>query len=85
MAVPAGTAPDDKEPSAEDLAAIERESGLISAEMALLDAEIRIMCADGDPSAVDWQRLRRAVRDVLREHAQLYADEPASGEHDAAA
>ena len=82
MATHAGTAPEDDEPSAEDLAAIERESGLISAELALLDAEIRILAAEGDPSAVDWQRLRRAVRDVLREAAELYTDEPSATEAD---
>lgn len=82
MANHAGTAPEDDEPSAEDLAAIERESGLISAELALLDAEIRILCADGDPSAIDWQRLRRAMRDVLRKAAELYTDEPSSPEAD---
>lgn len=75
--------PDDDEPSAEDLAEIERESGLISAELTLLDAEIRILCAEGDPSAVDWQRLRRAVRNVLRETAELYADEPPFPEEEA--
>jgi hypothetical protein len=67
--------PDD-EPSAEELAEIERESGLIAAEMALLDAEIRILYAEDDPSAVDWLRLRRALRDVLNENAELYADDP---------
>jgi hypothetical protein len=72
---PIGT-PDDDEPSTEDLAAIERESGLIAAELALLDAEIRILSAEGDPSDVDWQRLRRAMHDVLSETAELYADEP---------
>jgi hypothetical protein len=68
-------APDGDEPSPEDLAEIERESGLISAEMALLDAEIRILAAEGDPSSLDWQRLRRAVRDVVRESAELYRDD----------
>jgi Family of unknown function (DUF6284) len=82
MATHAGTAPEDDEPSAEDLAAIERESGLISAEPALLDAEIRILSAEGDPSAVDWQRLRRAVREVLRESAELYADDRPSPDTD---
>jgi hypothetical protein len=75
MAASTATAPDGDEPSAEDLAAIERESGLISAEMALLDAEIRILSAEGDPSSLDWQRLRRAMRDVVRETAELYADD----------
>jgi hypothetical protein len=79
MAASTPTAPDDDEPSAEDLAAIDRESGLISAELALLDAEIRILSAEGDPSPLDWQRLRRAMRGVVRESAELYADESHDG------
>ena len=67
MAVPDGIEPEDYEPSAEDLDAIERESGLIAAELALLDAEIRILHAKGDRSEVDWQRLRNAMCDVLSE------------------
>ncbi len=86
MATSTATASDDDEPSAEDLAAIERESSLISAELALLDAEIRILSVEGDPSALDWQRLRRAMRDVVRETAELYADElqdtPSSADED---
>lgn len=62
------------EPSADDLAEIERESGLIAAEMALLDAEIRILSAEDEPSEIDWQRLRRAMRDVLRESAKFHAE-----------
>lgn len=65
---------DDEEPSAEELAAIERESGLIEAELTLVDAEIRILSAD-DPSALDWQRLRRAVRNVIGETTRLHASE----------
>jgi hypothetical protein len=76
----ADNAPYDDEPSAEDLAAIERESGLIAAEMALLDAEIRLLDAEGEPSDVDWHRLRRAVRDVLRETAEFYLDHPTDAE-----
>src|SRR5262245_32452148 len=75
MSNPANTAPNDDEPTAEDLAAIERESGLIAAEMALLDAEIRILAADGEASEVDWHRLRRALRDVVRENAELLGEE----------
>jgi hypothetical protein len=62
--------PDD-EPSADELAAIERESGLIAAEMALLDAEIRLLDAGDQASEIDWQRLRRATRDVARVAAEL--------------
>jgi hypothetical protein len=63
-------APND-EPLADELAAIERESGLIAAEMALLDAEIRLLDAGDQASEIDWQRLRRATRDVAREAAEL--------------
>jgi len=65
----------DDEPTAEELAAIERESGLIAAEMALLDAEIRLLAAEDEASEVDWQRLRRALRDVVRENAELLRDQ----------
>ena len=65
----------DEEPSAEDLTAIERESGLIAAEMALLDAEIRLLDV-GDPAPeIDWQRLRHAARDVAREALELLGEE----------
>jgi hypothetical protein len=86
--------PDGDEPSAEELNEIERESGLIAAEMVLLDAEIRIMTAEHRPTPVDWQRLRRAMRQVLRELAALHTrqrrqrdrnqDRPQSPEGDAA-
>ena len=75
MASTTANEPDD-EPSAEELAAIERESGLLAAELALVDAEIAMFSAEGDPSQLDWHRLRRAVRDVVRETAELYRDEP---------
>lgn len=68
---------DDDEPTADDLAAIERESGLISAELALLDAEIRILTAEGDSSSLDWLRLLRSMREVLRETTALNSQEPA--------
>jgi hypothetical protein len=61
----------DEEPTAEALAAIEREWSLIQAEIELIDAEIRVLTATGGPSEADWQRLRRAVRRVLREAAEL--------------
>ena len=60
-----------EEPTAQDLAAIEREWPLIEAEMALVDAEIRILTADGGPTALDWRRLRRAQARVAREAAAL--------------
>jgi hypothetical protein len=54
-------------PTVDELAAIEREWPLIEAEMALVDAEIRVLTATGGPSPVDWRRLRRAEHRVLRE------------------
>ncbi len=56
---------DDQEPTADDLAAIEAEWPLIDAELAELDASIRVLMADGGPSPLDWRRLRRAERRVL--------------------
>lgn len=88
MEDPKNTPPYDDEPSADELAAIERESGLLAAEMALLDAEIRLLAAEDEASEVDWQRLRRAVRDVVRENAELLRDQlnddPESNESEAA-
>ena len=70
------------EPSDEELTAIERESGLLAAELALLDAELAILTGDGDLSDVDLQRLRRAMRDVLAESAALYRDDEPDDEFD---
>ncbi len=84
---PRSTPSHDDEPTVEELAAIERESGLIAAEMALLDAEIRMLAAEDEASEVDWQRLRRALRDVVRENAELLRDQldgPDSSEGEAA-
>ena len=55
-------------PSAADLAAIEREEPLISAEIDMLTAEIGILYAAerGGPTPLDWRRLRRANRRVIR-------------------
>jgi hypothetical protein len=57
----------DPEPDGADLAAIEAEWPLIESEVALVDAEIRVLTATGGPSALDWRRLRRAEQRVLRE------------------
>lgn len=65
-------------PSVDELAAIEREMPLIEAEVLLLDAQIAILCADPAPSEVDWQRVRRAQRRVLREARALLAVRVAS-------
>ena len=55
----------DEEPSAAELADIEREWPLIDAELAVLDVQIRALSAAGGPSPLDWRRLRRAERRVL--------------------
>lgn len=61
------------EPSTTDLAAIEQEAPLIEAEVMLLDAQITLLFNDAAPSEMDWQRLRRAQRRVLREARALLA------------
>jgi hypothetical protein len=53
------------EPSAADLEAIEREWPLIEAERDLLDAEIALINAGREASALDHRRVRRAERRVL--------------------
>lgn len=63
-------------PTPADLAAIERESPLIEAEVLLLDAQIAILTTDGPPSDLDWQRIRRAQRRVLREARALLSANP---------
>ncbi|WP_432982144.1 DUF6284 family protein [Dactylosporangium sp. CA-233914] len=67
---------DRDDPSPADLAAIEAEMPLIEAEMKLLDAEIRILLADPEPTALDWQRMRRAERLVMRELVKLHTLRP---------
>jgi hypothetical protein len=62
----------DDGPSVEDLAAIEVEWPLIEAEVAVTDAEIRILTAV-TPTEWDWRRLRHARRRVLRVAAVLAA------------
>jgi Family of unknown function (DUF6284) len=57
----------DREPTPEELAAIDLEWPLIEAEMAVVDAEIRMLTAVCGPSPLDWRRLRRAEARVLRE------------------
>ncbi|GAA1026744.1 hypothetical protein GCM10009557_05530 [Virgisporangium ochraceum] len=69
-----------EEPTAEALAAIEREWSLIQAEIELIDAEIRLLTATGGPSEADWRRLRRAIRRVLREAAALATREAGNAE-----
>jgi Family of unknown function (DUF6284) len=64
------------EPTIGDLASIEREWPLIEAEIALLDAEIAILAGSGSPTELDWQRIRRARRRVLREATALRSTGP---------
>ncbi|MGN9890583.1 DUF6284 family protein [Micromonospora sp. L31] len=63
----------DYEPSAADLSEIEQELPLIEAEVLLLDAQIVVLTSDAGPTELDWQRLRRAQRRVLREACALLA------------
>ncbi|MFJ9525068.1 DUF6284 family protein [Streptomyces cyaneofuscatus] len=62
-------APFDGEPSDAELNAIEVESPLILAEVALLDAQI--MTIDRAPSELDARRIRRARRRVLAARRDL--------------
>lgn len=66
-------APVTTEPTAGDLAVIDREWPLIAAELDLLDAEITLIYAEdhGGPTALDWRRLRRAEARVTRAAADL--------------
>jgi hypothetical protein len=68
-----------EEPSAAELAAIENEWPLIEAELAVVDAEIRLLNNDGGPTPLDWRRLRRAEARVLRVTAELGATIDAAG------
>jgi hypothetical protein len=68
--------PDDDEPTPADLAAIEREWPLIEAELAVLDAQIRILAAAGGPTPLGWRRVRRAERQVLHAATALAAVPP---------
>ncbi|WP_112109286.1 DUF6284 family protein [Parafrankia sp. Ea1.12] len=52
--------PAEREPSARELAAIEREWPLIAADLAVLDAEITILAADEQVSDLAWRRLAHA-------------------------
>ncbi len=54
-------------PTADQLDAIELEEPLIAAEVALVDAEIRVLTAEPHPTRLDWRRLRRAEQRVIRE------------------
>lgn len=60
-------------PTAVDLDAIEQELPLIEAEVLLLDAQIIVLTREPGPTELDWQRLRREQRRVLREARALLA------------
>lgn len=68
---PHRTAASDTEPTARELAAIEREWPLIEAELALLDAEIHLLIVGHRVSELDVRRVRRAEDKVTREAAVL--------------
>ncbi|MFB7915248.1 DUF6284 family protein [Streptomyces sp. NPDC056061] len=57
------------EPSAADLAAIEREMPLIAAEVELLDVQIALL--DRAPSELDERRIRRARNRVMAARRDL--------------
>ncbi|MEU2901546.1 DUF6284 family protein [Streptomyces globisporus] len=59
----------EREPSDAELDAIETESPLILADVALLDAQI--MTIDRTPTELDQQRIRRAHRRVLAARRDL--------------
>lgn len=59
------SAVDGEEPTAAELAAIEQEMPLIEAEQDLLTAEIALIVAGPQVSALDHRRVRRAERRVL--------------------
>jgi len=52
-------------PTIKDLRAIESEEPLLSAELDVLDAEIRLISTK-HPSDLDWRRLRRAESALTR-------------------
>lgn len=62
----------DREPSVVELAEIERESPLIEAELAVVDAETVLAASPGSPWAL--RAHRRAVRRVSVVAARLAAD-----------
>ena len=67
---------EDREPTATELAAIEREWPLIEAELMLLDAEIAQVVAEERVFDLDRRRVRRAERRVL-DMRRLIPDRPA--------
>jgi hypothetical protein len=68
-----------REPTAADLAAIEREWPLIAAELDLVDAEITALCAGERLSELDRRRLRRTERRVLAARRALVEEASQGG------
>lgn len=62
------------EPTAAELAEIEREWPLIAAELDLLDAEIAVLSAEGRASKLDRRRVRRAEHRVLEVSRELASE-----------
>lgn len=61
---PAGPLAEVDGPSRAELAAIEREWPLIAADLAVLDAELAILTADGEVTDLAWRRLTHARADA---------------------
>ncbi len=68
-----------EDPTDAELASIDAEWPVIEAELAELDAVIRIVSASQEPSLIEVQAYRRAQRRVLRE-MRVYLDAYATGE-----
>ncbi len=68
---------DETGPIVADLATTEAEWPLMDADLAVVNAAIRLLPAVGGPSPLDWRRLRRARRRVLSARLRLAAPVPA--------
>ncbi|MGH3487466.1 MAG: DUF6284 family protein [Actinopolymorphaceae bacterium] len=64
---------EDREPTADELAAIEAEWPVIEAELAALDEQIRALTVAGHGSELDRRRARRVERRVLAAQRGLAA------------
>ncbi|MGH3342278.1 MAG: DUF6284 family protein [Carbonactinosporaceae bacterium] len=62
---------DHEDPTASELAEIEREWPLIAAELDLLDAEIAALSAERRVSTLDRRRVRRAEHRVMEVSREL--------------
>ncbi|TCO45542.1 hypothetical protein EV646_108165 [Kribbella antiqua] len=68
----------DEEPTPADLAAIEQEWPLITAELDLLDAQIAYINAGPAASVLDRRRVRRAEHRVMVVARELASDDSGS-------